>query len=93
MVNPFIWLVLTILDIYTWVIVGAVIASWLVSFGVINIHNQLVRSLVIVLQAMTEPVFRPIRRVIPPMGGLDLSPLVALLVIQFLRYLILYYAV
>jgi YggT family protein len=93
MVNPFIWLILTILDIYTWVIVGAVITSWLVSFGVINIHNQLVRSLVIALQAMTEPVFRPIRRVIPPMGGLDLSPLVALLGIQFLRYLILYYAV
>lgn len=93
MVNPFIWLILTILDIYTWVIVGAVITSWLVSFGVINIHNQLVRSLVIALQAMTEPVFRPIRRIIPPMGGLDLSPLVALLGIQFLRYLILYYAV
>ena len=93
MVNPFIWLILTILDIYTWVIVGAVITSWLVSFGVINIHNQLVRSLVIALQAMTEPVFRPIRRVIPPMGGLDLSPLVVLLGIQFLRYLILYYAV
>ncbi len=92
MVNPFIWLILTILDIYTWVIVGAVIASWLVSFGVINIHNQLVRSLVIALQAMTEPVFHPIRRVIPPMGGLDLSPLVALLGIQFIRYLILYYA-
>ena len=93
MVNPFIWLILTILDIYTWVIVAAVIASWLVSFGVINIHNQLVRSLVIALQALTEPVFRPIRRVIPPMGGLDLSPLVVLLLIQFLRYLILYYAV
>ena len=93
MVNPFIWLILTVLDIYTWVIVGAVIASWLVSFGVINIHNQFVRSLVIALQAMTEPVFRPIRRVIPPMGGLDLSPLVALLAIQFLRYLILYYVV
>ena len=93
MVNPFIWLILTVLDIYTWVIVAAVIASWLVSFGVINIHNQLVRSLVIALQAMTEPVLRPIRHVIPPMGGLDLSPLVALLGIQFLRYLIIYYAV
>jgi YggT family protein len=90
-INPFIWLIVTVLDIYTWVIVAAVISSWLVSFGVINIHNQLVRSLVIALQAMTEPVFRPIRRVIPPMGGLDLSPLVALLAIQFLRYLILYY--
>ena len=93
MVNPFIWLILTILDIYTWVIVAAVIASWLVSFGVINIHNRFVRSLVIALQALTEPVFRPIRRLIPAMGGLDLSPLVALLAIQFLRYLILYYAV
>jgi YggT family protein len=93
MVNPFIWLILTILDIYTWVIIAAVIASWLVSFGVVNIHNQFARSLIIALQALTEPVFRPIRRVIPPMGGLDLSPLVALLAIQFLRYLIVYYAI
>ncbi len=93
MVNPFVWLILTILDIYTWVIVAAVIVSWLVSFGVINIHNQFVRSLVIALQVVTEPIFRPIRRVIPPMGGLDLSPLVAILGVQFLRYLIVYYVV
>ncbi|MGQ0740704.1 MAG: YggT family protein [Alphaproteobacteria bacterium] len=91
MVNPFIWLILTVLDIYTWVIVAAVIASWLVSFGVINIHNQFVRWLVFALQALTEPVLRPLRRIIPPMGGLDLTPLVALLLIQFVRYLIVYY--
>jgi len=93
MVNPLIWLVLTILDLYTWVIIIAVVASWLISFGVINIHNQFARSLVYALQALTEPVFRPIRRIIPPMGGLDLSPLVLLLLIQFIRYAVVYYAV
>jgi YggT family protein len=93
MVNPFIWLILTVLDIYTWIIIAAVIASWLVSFGVINIHNQFVRWLVVALQALTEPVLRPLRRIIPPMGGLDLTPLVALLLIQFVRYLIIYYLV
>jgi YggT family protein len=90
MVNPFVWLVLNILGLYVWIIVAAVIMSWLVSFGVINIHNQLARSLVIALQALTEPVFRPIRRVIPPMGGLDLSPLVALVLVEFLEYCVQY---
>jgi YggT family protein len=77
--------VLIILNLYTYVIIAAVIASWLVGFGVINSYNQFARSVLRMLHALTEPVFGPIRRIIPPIGGLDLSPMIALLLIIFLQ--------
>jgi YggT family protein len=77
--------VLIILNLYTYVIIAAVIASWLVGFGVINSYNQFARSVLRMLHALTEPVFGPIRRIVPPMGGLDLSPMIALLLIIFLQ--------
>ena len=89
--NPFVWLVLQLINIYFWIVVAAVIMSWLTAFGVINIHNQFARSAVRALDALTEPVFRQIRRVIPAIGGLDFSPLIVLLALQFLAYLITYY--
>jgi len=91
--NPFVWLVLQLINIYFWIVVAAVIMSWLTAFGVINIHNQFARSAVRALDALTEPVFRQIRRVIPAIGGLDFSPLIVLLALQFLAYLITYYTV
>lgn len=90
--NPFVWLILELISLYTYVVVAAVIVSWLVAFGVINTHNQLARSVVQFLDAVTEPVFRQVRRVIPPIGGLDISPLIVLIALQFLSYLISYYA-
>jgi len=78
-------LVIVVLDLYTYIIIAAVIVSWLVGFGVINTHNQIARVVVRALHAITEPVFGPIRRIIPPLGGLDLSPLIALLLIFFLQ--------
>jgi YggT family protein len=77
--------VLIILTLYTYVIIAAVIASWLVGFGVVNTYNQFARSVLRTLHALTEPVFGPIRRIIPPIGGLDLSPMIALLLIIFLQ--------
>jgi YggT family protein len=77
--------VLIVLDLYTYVIIGAVVASWLVAFGVINTYNQYARLVLRTIHGLTEPVFGPIRRVIPPMGGLDLSPMIALLLIIFLQ--------
>ncbi len=92
MINPIFWLLLTILDIYTWIIIAAVIVSWLVSFGVLNTYNSLARFVLNALYSLTEPVLAPIRRALPPFGGLDLSPLVALVGIWFLEYLIRYIA-
>jgi len=73
--------VLIVLQLYTYVIITAVIASWLVGFGILQIARTIIRA----LNDLTEPVFRPIRRVIPPFGGLDLSPMIALLIIIFLQ--------
>ena len=88
MVGALVDVLLLILRLYTWVVVAAVIVSWLVNFGVINLHNSFARSVIGALQAMTEPVFAQVRRVIPIMGGLDLSPLVVLLLLFFLQRLI-----
>ena len=80
-----------ILDIYTWVIIASAIASWLVAFGVINVRNQFVRMLVDVLYRLTEPALRPIRRIMPNLGGVDISPVVLLLLIFFIRSLLMEY--
>jgi YggT family protein len=88
MLNPIAALIITILDIYKWIVIAAVIVSWLVAFNVINQYNHFVRSLLRALAALTEPVFRPIRRVLPPMGGLDLSPIVVFVIIWFVEYTI-----
>ncbi len=89
--NPFIWLILELITLYTYVVIAAVIVSWLIAFGVINTYNQLARSLVRFLDAATEPVFRQVRKIIPPIGGLDIAPLIVLIALQFLSYLIAYY--
>jgi len=86
--NPIIALLLLLLDLYWWVVVIAVVVSWLIAFGVLNTYNHLARSVIRALDALTEPVFRQIRRVIPPIGGLDLSPLIVLIGIWFLQYVL-----
>ncbi len=83
--STLLWLVDTVLGLYTLVVIAAVVASWLIAFGVLNTANQAVRQIVRVLDALTDPLFRQVRRVIPPIGGLDLSPIVILLGIELLR--------
>ena len=92
MVNPFLWLILTILDIYFWIILAMVIMSWLIGFNVINGSNPYVRQISYALHRLTEPFLGPIRRMLPDLGGIDISPIVLLLALQVLRYLIVYYA-
>jgi YggT family protein len=74
-----------ILSVVWLVFLIMIIMSWLISFNVINTRNQFVASLWRVVNAITEPILRPIRRIIPPMGGLDLSPIVVFVVIFFLQ--------
>jgi YggT family protein len=93
MMNPIFALLDTLLEIYTWVVLAAVVVSWLAAFNVINERNNFVRTLMRILYNLTEPVFRPVRRVIPPMGGLDLSPIVVLVAIWFVRYCLVYFSV
>ena len=74
-----------ILGMYTWVLFATVILSWLLAFGVINQYNSFISQVMGVLRALTEPVLAPIRKVVPPVGGLDLSIIVVFIGIFFLR--------
>jgi YggT family protein len=88
MLNPIAWLIVEIIDIYVWVVIAAVVVSWLIAFGVINLYNHLARQIVHILEVLTEPFLRRIRRIVPPVGGLDLSPLILILALYFVRYAI-----
>ena len=74
-----------ILEIIKWIFIVMIVMSWLISFNVINTRNELVANIWRVLNQVTEPILRPIRRIIPPVGGLDLSPIIVFLVILFLQ--------
>ena len=93
MYNPIVWLLLAVIDVYMWVVIAAVIVNWLIAFNVINTNNQFVRSLVQILYGLTEPLFRQVRNIIPPVGGLDLSPIVVIFGLAFLKYVIAYYGI
>jgi YggT family protein len=92
MMNPLFALIDTLLEIYKWIVLAAVIVSWLAAFNVINERNNFVRTVLRLLYNLTEPVFRPVRRILPPMGGLDLSPIVVLVAIWFLQYCLVYFS-
>ena len=77
-----------VVSLYIWILFLSVIASWLINFNVINTSNRVVYMIVDVLYKMTEPALRPIRRLLPNMGGLDLSPVVLILLLWFIRDLI-----
>ncbi|MEO6012649.1 MAG: YggT family protein [Devosia sp.] len=82
-----------ILNLIWWVFLIMIIMSWLISFNVINTRNQFVANVWRVLNHVTEPILRPIRRIVPPVGGLDLSPIILFVIIFFLQQFIANYAV
>lgn len=73
------------LGLYVWALIISAILSWLVAFNVINTHNQFIAMVGDFLYRVTEPALRPIRRVVPNLGGVDLSPLILILIIFFVR--------
>lgn len=79
------------LDIYTWVIIASAIFSWLFAFGVVNSRNQVVATIGDALYRLTEPALRPIRRFVPSFGGLDISPIILLLLIFLIERIIILY--
>jgi YggT family protein len=78
-----------LLNVAKWIIIIQAIVSWLVAFNVINTTNDFVRTVLHALDRMTEPLYRPIRRIMPDLGALDLSPMVVLLIIIILQQAIL----
>jgi len=77
-----------LLDVLRWIIIIQAILSWLVAFNVINTHSDFMRTFLGALDRITEPLYRPIRRVLPDFGGIDFSPLVALLIIIAVQMLL-----
>ena len=81
-------IILIVLDIYIWLLIAAAILSWLVAFNVVNSRNQFVHMVGDFLYRITEPVLRPIRNVLPNLGGIDVSPVILIIGLLFLRQLI-----
>ncbi len=78
-----------LLNVVWWIIVVQAILSWLIAFNIINTHSDFVRTVWTALQRMTEPMYRPIRRILPDFGALDLSPIVVLLIVYILSNIVL----
>jgi YggT family protein len=77
-----------LIDLFIWIIIGSAILSWLIAFNVVNPYNQFVRSLWDLFQRVTEPFLRPIRRLLPDMGGIDVSPVILILILIFIRVVV-----
>jgi YggT family protein len=81
----------TVLNLFVWLLIASAVLSWLVSFNVVNTRNRAVYVIGDILYRLTEPALRPVRNVLPNMGGIDLSPIVVILLITFLRNLMFEY--
>jgi len=81
-------IVLFLLRILSMVVIVQVICSWLVAFNVINLHQPFVRAVYTAMDRITEPLYRPIRKILPDFGGLDFSPIILLLPIQVVSMLV-----
>jgi len=81
-------IVQVVLNIVWWIIVIQAVLSWLIAFNVINTHSDFVRAVWTALQRMTEPLYRPIRRILPDFGALDISPLIVLLILYILQTIV-----
>jgi len=84
-------IILIILDIYVWLLIASAILSWLIAFNVVNTRNSVVSAIGEFLYRITEPVLRPIRNLLPNFGGLDISPIIVILIIMLIQRVISYY--
>ena len=84
-------IILIVLDLYVWLLIASAILSWLIAFNVVNTRNQFVASVAEFLYRITEPLLRPIRSFLPAMGGLDISPIILILLIMLIQRVITYY--
>lgn len=87
------YLLVDVIWIYTWVLIISAVLSWLLAFGIVNRHNAIVSQVGRFCYKATEPALRPIRRFLPLIGGVDLSPLVLILLLLFLRNLLFEYVI
>ena len=90
MINPFIWLVLTFIDLYMWIVIIGVVLSWLVAFNVVYTTNRFIFMVGDFTHRATEPALGRIRRYVPNLGGMDVSPMVLIILLIFLQRFIIW---
>jgi YggT family protein len=83
--------VLIVLHLYTYLLIAAAVLSWLIAFNVVNVRSPVVAAVADFLYRITEPLLRPIRNLLPNLGGLDISPVILILLIILIERIILYY--
>ena len=86
---PLIGFLVLVIDLYIWVVIASAILSWLIAFNVVNTSNRFVYSVAETLYRLTEPALRPIRSIIPNLGGIDISPVILILFMLFIRDVVL----
>jgi len=80
--------ILVALQLYVWILIAAAVLSWLIAFNVVNTRNTVVATIATFLYQITEPVLRPIRNLLPNLGGIDISPIIVILLIFFIQRVI-----
>ena len=86
---PLIGFIVLVIDLYIWVVIASAILSWLIAFNVVNTSNRFVYSVADMLYRLTEPALRPIRSILPNLGGIDISPVILILFLLFIRDVVL----
>ncbi|MBB5764117.1 YggT family protein [Methylorubrum rhodesianum] len=86
--NALLWLINTVIQLYIYVLVASAVLSWLVAFNVVNVRNPIVSQIGEFLYRVTEPALRPIRNLLPNLGGVDISPIILILLLLFAQKLI-----
>jgi YggT family protein len=86
---PLIGFIVLVIDLFIWVIIAGAILSWLIAFNVVNTQNRFVYSVADMLYRVTEPALRPIRSILPNLGGIDISPVILILFLLFIRDVVL----
>ncbi|GJE25275.1 YggT family protein [Methylobacterium organophilum] len=86
--NALLWLFNTVIQLYIYVLVASAVLSWLVAFNVVNVRNPIVAQIGEFLYRVTEPALRPIRNLLPNLGGVDISPIILILLLLFVQKLV-----
>ncbi|MBK6896975.1 MAG: YggT family protein [Alphaproteobacteria bacterium] len=83
-----VWVIGTLVQVYIFVIILQVALSWAIAFDLVNANNEAARNLTQLLHKLTDPVYKPIRKYVPPVGGIDLTPLIVIIGIQIIAGLL-----
>lgn len=90
-VNPFIMLIANVIDLYSLILLIWIILSWLIAFKIVNQHQPFVYKLNYILTRLIDPALRPIRKYLPDLGGIDISPIILILGLNFIKHALFYY--